>query len=243
MLILGVIPARYNSTRFPGKPLAKILNKPMIQWVYENAKKVIPRVVIATDDRKIMNAVWSFGAEVMLTSKNCSCGTDRIAEVAKKVYSDIVVNIQGDEPLISSQIIKSTIDCLIKDKNAHIATACSKVENKDEIINPDTAKIVLDKNNYAIYFSRSPIPFFFTKKIKPFIYKHIGIYIFRRNVLFKFTKMKKSFLEKVEGLEQLRAIENGFKIKCYISKYSTIGVDRPDDILKVERLLKTRVLK
>jgi len=241
--ILCVIPVRYGSTRFPGKPLAKILDKPMVQWVWENAKKVkiIDRVIIATDDDRIFQTAKNFGAEVIMTDKNCKSGTDRVSEVAKKIKCSIVVNLQGDEPLISSKTIEITIKELLKDKKAVVSTPVCRVYDKKELNDPNFVKVVFDKNKYAMYFSRVIIPFIAhhssLRKNFPF-YKHIGLYVYRKNFLEKFSKMGESQLEKIEKLEQLRILENGYKIKVVVVNDRTIPVDNPEDIKKVERELE-----
>lgn len=242
MKVLGVIPARYGSVRFPGKPLIKILDKPMIQWVYETAIKALGRVVVATDDSRIYRAVQGFGGRVIMTSRCHKSGTDRMAEVAGKISAAIYVNIQGDEPLISKDIISNTYK-LLTTSGADIGTAASILKNEKEYSDPNVVKVVMDKNRYALYFSRSPIPFFregYSNRYSGRICKHLGIYSYKRSVLKKFVKIRPTFLEKAERLEQLRALENGHRIKVFITSKNPIGVDVPADLKQVEKILKKR---
>ncbi|MFH0947964.1 MAG: 3-deoxy-manno-octulosonate cytidylyltransferase [Elusimicrobiota bacterium] len=229
MNIVGIIPARYNSTRFPGKPLVKILRKPMIQWVYEASlkSKLLDEIIVATDDKRIFDVASGFGAKVVMTPE-CSSGTDRLAFVCKKINCDIVVNIQGDEPLIKSEIIDGAIEPLIKSKNIQISTIATDFENEKEKTNQNNVKVILDKNNFAIYFSRLSLPNSL---------KHIGIYVYRKNFLLEFSKMEQTLLETSEKLEQLRIIENGYKIYVAKTKYKTVGVDTEDDLQKVRKVL------
>ncbi|MEW6040275.1 MAG: 3-deoxy-manno-octulosonate cytidylyltransferase [Elusimicrobiota bacterium] len=244
MKIICVIPARYGSTRFPGKPLANICGRPMLWWVWEKAKKagVFERVIIATDDKRIFSAAKGLGAEVMLTSAGCKSGTDRVAEVSQKIKPDIVVNLQGDEPLIAPSTILKTTQAIIQAQDAVVSTPVCYISQKrhKEVSNLDTAKVVFDKNHYALYFSRLSIPATGDNGEKRSLgfYKHIGLYAYRADFLKDFVKMKQSSLEKREKLEQLRILENGYKIKIVEVKQDTIPVDRPSDIRKVERALK-----
>ncbi|MFH1540491.1 MAG: 3-deoxy-manno-octulosonate cytidylyltransferase [Elusimicrobiota bacterium] len=232
MKIIGIIPVRYSSTRFPGKPLSKILNKPMIQWVYEAAlkSKLLNEVIFATDDKRIFDCAVGFGAKIVMTPE-CNSGTDRLAFLAKKINCDITVNIQGDEPLIKHEIIDGAIEPLIKNKNIQVATIATDFENEKEKINPNNVKVILDKNNFAIYFSRLPLSNSF---------KHIGLYAYRKNFLLKFAQMEQSNLEISEKLEQLRILENGYKIYVAKTKYQTIGVDTKSDLEKVKKNLSHR---
>lgn len=253
--VLAVIPARYNSVRLPGKPLALIDGKPMIQWVYENAKKcnLIDKVVVATDDKRIYDIVKGFGGEVMMTSKNHRSGSDRVAEVAKKIPSLFVLNIQGDEPMITPEILKKLILELTKEKKAVVVTPICKILYFSELFNTNFVKVVTDKNKYALYFSRSIIPFIRDEfKIEDFkfifkqnnnilneytFYRHIGIYGFKRNFLFKFLALPQTKLEKLEKLEQLRIIENGYKIKTVLVDKNPISVDTEEDLKLVRKIL------
>ncbi len=246
--IIGVIPARYRSTRFPGKPLADILGKPMIQWVYENAKssRLINYVIIATDDERILNSAKSFGADAIMTPPDIPTGTDRVAYSIKEFDADIVVNIQGDEPLMSADMIDSAIEPFLKEEKFEISTLAVKINNAETLFNPNVVKVVFDKNNYALYFSRSPIPFCRDARNKDEwlmlgdYYKHIGIYVYTRDSLFKFVALKRSKLEEIEKLEQLRALENGMKIKVVITDKDTIGIDTQSDLEKVIQILKNK---
>lgn len=242
MKVVGIIPARYNSSRFKGKALVDICGKPMIQHVYEQAKKsrLLNNLIVATDDRRIYNAVINFGGKAVLT-KIHSSGTDRIAEAAGKIKADIIVNIQGDEPLISSRMIDSAVSRFKKDKKAVMGTMKKEIASIEEALNPNIVKVITDKDNNAIYFSRLPIPFLRDENkrkvsVKTY-YKHIGLYLYTRAFLLKFSRMKQTLLEKKEKLEQLRALENGYKIKVYETDYDTIGVDTPDDLKQVKKMI------
>ena len=249
MKISAVIPARYGSTRFEGKPLADILGKPMIQHVYEGVcqSKLIDEVIIATDDQRILERVKSFGGKVVMTSPTHFSGTDRVAEVARKLKSEIIVNVQGDEPLIKGIIIDKAIRPLLTDNTLPMSTLMTRIEEVRDWLNPHIVKVVADQMNFALYFSRSPIPFprelqigrleshpFGTNRPLPRkVFKHIGIYVFRRKFLLNFSKMKPTPLEKLEKLEQLRALENGYRIKITPVNYEPICVDTPEDLQKV----------
>jgi len=249
MKISAVIPARYGSTRFEGKPLADILGKPMIQHVYEGVcqSKLIGEVIVATDDQRILDAVKSFGGKAMMTSATHSTGTDRVAEVAKKLKSEIIVNVQGDEPLIKGSIIDKAIRPLLTDDTLHMSTLMTRIEEVRDWLNPHIVKVVVDQKNFALYFSRSPIPFprdlqigrleshpFGTDRPLPKrVFKHIGVYVFRRKFLLTFSKMKPTPLEKLEKLEQLRALENGYRIIVTPVNYEPICVDTPEDLEKI----------
>jgi len=238
-MIVGIIPARFASTRLMGKPLAEIGNKPLIQHTYESASqsKLIKKIIIAVDDKKVAQVCKDFGAEVVTTPKNISTGSDRIAHVAKKLDdADIVVNIQGDEPFISGQMIDEAIEPLLFDNKVNISTLAKRIESAAELQSPDVVKIVFDYNNYALYFSRSPIPFVrdtISAELaleKTEIYKHIGLYVYRKESLLKFTKLKPTDLERAEKLEQLRMLENGMKIKIVVTEFDTMSVDTPEDL-------------
>jgi len=247
--ISAVIPARYGSTRFEGKPLADILGKPMIQYVYEGVRqsKLIDEVIVATDDQRILEAVKSFGGKAVITSPAHFTGTDRVAEVARKLKSEIIVNVQGDEPLIRGTIIDNAIRPLITDETVPMSTLITRIEEVKDWLNPHIVKVVVDQKNFALYFSRSPIPFprdlnigrleshpFGTDRPLPKkVFKHIGVYVFRRQFLLRFSKMKPTPLEKLEKLEQLRALENGYSIKVTPVDYEPICVDTPEDLQKV----------
>lgn len=237
MKAIGVIPARYGSSRFPGKPLQLILGKPMIQWVYEAAIKseCIDEVIVATDDERILKCVEAFHGNVVMTGE-CSCGTERVYEAVKDIPCDIVVNIQGDEPLIISQIIDKLIQEFFDEKIV-MATLKRKIIDEDEVGNCNVVKVITDLNSDAIYFSRSIVPFHRNKEVNHKVYAHIGIYAYTKEFLEQYVSMKTTYLESVEQLEQLRVIENGYKIRVIETEYKGIGVDVPEDIAKIERCL------
>jgi 3-deoxy-manno-octulosonate cytidylyltransferase (CMP-KDO synthetase) len=244
MQVLGVIPVRYESTRFPGKPLAEILGKPMLQWVYEGVRKSasIHELVIATDDKRIRKAAEGFGAKVMMTEGAFTSGTDRVASVAQSLRADVIVNIQGDEPLIQESMIDVLIAGLLNDPRADMATLLTRA-TEDEISKPGCVTAVRDLDDYALYFSRSTIPFLNEDCKDPQIFlKHIGIYAYRKPALLKFTSLPPSPLEAIEGLEQLRALQNGMKVKVVVTHAESIPVDYPEDIQLVERMLKGRMI-
>ena len=239
MTVTGIIPARFSATRLPGKPLVLIHGKPMIQRVYEQSKKskLLSRVIVATDDQRIFDFVSSFGGEVMMTSEKHISGTDRLAEAVKMINCDIVVNVQGDEPFIDPNNIDIAVEPLLKDKMLNVSTLAFKITNPLDLENENKVKVVLDKNNFALYFSRNYIPFdmehnpakVWTLKDRKF-YKHIGLYVYRKSFLIRFSKMKKSYLEEVEKLEQLRILENGERIKVIITKKDSVSIDTAEDI-------------
>lgn len=242
-----IIPARYNSTRLPGKPLILINGKTMIQRVYEQCKKVrVPcEIVVATDDQRIYNHIIKFGGKAMLTSKNHRSGTDRCFEVIenmrkKNFQFKIAINIQGDEPFINPRQIEMLLECF-KNEETHIATLVKKITNHTELLNPNCVKVIVNKNSDAIYFSRSPIPFVrdFKKEDWPRKYKflrHIGIYGYKADILEKIVSLKVSPLEKTESLEQLRWIENGYTIKTRRTNFETIDINTPQDLIKIKKL-------
>ncbi|MGB9589990.1 MAG: 3-deoxy-manno-octulosonate cytidylyltransferase [candidate division WOR-3 bacterium] len=237
MRTLAVIPARFASRRFPGKPLVKILDKPMIQWVWEAVMKAtsIDSAAIATDDERIARAAVGFGARVVMTSPDHVSGSDRVAEVAKRARVGFVVNIQGDEPLIEPSVIDAVVEALNRDSNADIATPVSQIE-EEEARNPDVVKVVVDKNGNSLYFSRALIPY--PARHQTTFLRHIGIYAFRKYALLNFVSHEPSTLERIEGLEQLRALEMGMKIKAVQVKFTSHAVDRPEDIPVVEKLMR-----
>ncbi|MDD2689418.1 MAG: 3-deoxy-manno-octulosonate cytidylyltransferase [Candidatus Omnitrophica bacterium] len=242
MDVIGVIPARYSSTRFEGKVLADIFGKPMIRRVWEQAKQalVLDDLIIACDNELVAIVAREFGAKVVMTSKNHACGTDRISEVVNPLDVRIVVNIQADEPLIHPMMIDSVARALLDDASISMATVMKKIEEPAEASDPNVVKIVVDKNNFALYFSRSGIPFHAqNSKVKsPAYYKHIGLYAYTKDFLFTYRNLPVSRLEEIETLEQLRVLEEGFKIKVIETKYDTIGVDTPQDLDKVRPYFK-----
>lgn len=238
---IAVIPARYGSTRLPGKPLALINGKFLIQRVWEQAcrARVLDELAIATDDERIKKVMEKLGATVYMTSRSCNSGTDRVTEVAKRFEkkAGIILNIQGDEPLIDPETIDVVAIALKKDRRINVASACFPLKNESDIENTNINKVVLDKKGFALYFSKYPIPFKRDGGKKACL-KHLGIYGFRRAFLLKFSSWQQTPLEQSEKLEQLRILENGFKIKMIISNRDSIGVDEQKDVERVERLLK-----
>lgn len=246
-MILGVIPARFGSTRLMGKPLADICGKTMIQRTYESAKrsKLLNDLIIAVDDEKVFDVANAFGAHVKLTPKSIQTGSDRIAYVAKSVRdAEIVVNIQGDEPFIDPLMIDQAIEPLLFDKTILVSTLAKKIDNIEELKSETIPKVVFDYNNFALYFSRYPIPYIrddnkLISKIANYsIYKHIGLYVYRKDALMKFTSLPPTDLENAEKLEQLRMIEHGMKIKVVVTDFDSISVDTPDDLEKARNYYK-----
>jgi 3-deoxy-manno-octulosonate cytidylyltransferase (CMP-KDO synthetase) len=241
MNILGIIPARYASSRFPGKSLVDIGGKSMIRRVYEQAKKCagLSEVIVATDDERIFNHVTDFGGMAAMTSAEHQSGTDRCAEVALKYHQyDVIINIQGDEPFIDPEQISKLISCF-KSPDAQIATLIKKIKNEQELFNPNSPKVLVNKCSEAIYFSRSPLPHIRGHEqhswLQHFTYfKHIGIYAYRAEALQEITKLPVSSLEKAESLEQLRWIENGYRIKVGETELETFAVDTPEDLLNLK---------
>ena len=245
MKFIGIIPARYASTRFPGKPLAVLGGKTVIQRVYEQVTSVLEEAYVATDDERIFNAVTAFGGKAIMTSPNHKSGTDRIEEAAEKLQTDadVIINVQGDEPFIQKSQLETVIH-LFDDPQTQIATLGKRFESIDAVENPNSPKIVTDVNNYALYFSRSVIPYIRGKERQewlasfPFL-KHIGLYAYRRNVLNEITKLPQSPLELAESLEQLRWLQNGYRIKVGLTNVETVGSDTPEDLARAEEFLKT----
>lgn len=246
MKITAVIPARYASIRFPGKALAEIGGKPMIQHVYERTARanLVSRVIVATDDPRIADAVHKIGGEAIMTSTGHETGTDRLAEVAASLDSDIIVNVQGDEPLICPDMIDQAVQPFLDDGTIQMGTLKTRIKSLHDFLSPNVVKVVTDNQGNALYFSRSPLPFFRDKwkdlKDESFCcgkllcYKHVGLYVYRRDFLLRFASMPPTFLEISEKLEQLRAIENGVKIRVAETEFESIGVDTPDDLVKAQ---------
>jgi len=240
MKTIGVIPARWASTRFEGKVLADINGKPMIQHVWERAKEseCLDDLIIAYDDERIAKVAEQFKAKAVLTSVDHTSGTDRIIEVIEPLDGDIIVNIQGDEPLICSTIIDSLVKILIDDPSCSMGTVIKVIEKKGELKDPNVVKVAIDGEMNALYFSRSPIPYNRAKNGETIYYKHLGIYAYQKEFLLSYKNMPKSNLEIAEQLEQLRALEYGYKIKTVITDIDTVGVDTPEDLKQAELLLK-----
>ena len=246
MDVIGVIPARYSSTRFHGKVLADIMGKPMIQHVWERVKqaRMLDDVIVACDHEEVAEIAQGFGAKTVMTSKSHVCGTDRIAEVINPLDVRVVVNIQADEPLIHPTMIDSVARALLEDDSVSMATIMKRIDDPGLINDPNVVKVVTDKNNFALYFSRSVIPYAAANAdIKgPQYFKHIGLYGYTKDFLFIYKNLPVSSLERSEKLEQLRVLEEGFKIKVIETRFDTIGIDTPDDLIKVEEYLKKEAL-
>jgi len=244
---LGVIPARYGAQRFPGKPLAMIAGKSLVHRVYEQTAKAqrLDKVIVATEDTRILEAVEAFGGDAMLTSPDCATGTDRVAEVARSYDCEWVLNVQGDEPLMRPEMIDQLIEGMQADPKCVMGTLARKLDAAASLDNPNVVKVVLAQSGNALYFSRSRIPYVRDAKIGDALewlrlgrfFKHLGIYAYRREFLLKFVQLPQSELEKTEKLEQLRALENGFAITVWITPHDSIGVDRPEDVELVEQIL------
>ena len=246
MNFTAIIPARYASTRFPGKPLALLGNKPVIQHVYEQASSVLSEVWVATDDDRIREAVEKFGGRVVMTRADHKSGTDRIEEAAEKTgtQADVVINIQGDEPFVQPSQIKTLMQ-LFDNADTQIGTLGKHFENIEAVNNPNSPKIVTDKQGFALYFSRSVIPYIRGAQDNewlshfPFL-KHLGLYAYRREVLHEITQLPQSSLEIAESLEQLRWLENGYRIRVGLTDVETVGIDTPEDLQRAEEFLKSR---
>jgi 3-deoxy-manno-octulosonate cytidylyltransferase (CMP-KDO synthetase) len=243
MKFIGIIPARYQSTRFPGKPLALINSKPMIQWVFERSSMALDEVWVATDNREIFAAVESFGGKAVMTSSEHSSGTDRCAEAARMLSDnidfDVIVNIQGDEPFIQPEQINKLTQCF--DSEVEIATLVRRITEFSELIDHNKPKVIVDANSNALYFSRATIPFArdFSKEVwlnKANYWAHIGIYAYRSDILQQITQLQPGKLEIIESLEQLRWLENGYKIKVSETDYQSFGIDTPEDLQNAMKL-------
>jgi 3-deoxy-manno-octulosonate cytidylyltransferase (CMP-KDO synthetase) len=235
-----VVPARYQSTRFPGKPLAVVAGRTLVEWVHRRASDIrgVSRVLIATDHDRIASAVRAFGGDVVMTSPDHATGTDRVAAVARALDEHCIVNLQGDEPVFPPRLVEEMIDALRGDTD--IVTPCHRITRARDIVNPNVVKVVMDDSRRAMYFSRSPIPFAKDgDETAATYYRHIGIYVFKRESLLRFADMEQSSLERAENLEQLRALQNGMTIRLVETEYSTIGVDSPEDLKDVEKALAT----
>lgn len=240
-LVVGVIPARYGSVRLAGKPLAVIAGKPMIQHVWEGAKKAkrLSRLLVATDDERVVQAVKGFGGEAVMTDPALPSGTDRVWAASKGTDAQFILNIQGDEPLLDPAMVDDLVAAIIGDPAAQMATLRFPMRGTDGYIQRSVVKVVSDEKGWALYFSRSPIPACKGEHQIPSVwYKHLGFYAYRRQVLERFVGWPPSFLETTEGLEQLRALEHGVRIKVVDSPKDTVAVDTPDDAQRVERIMK-----
>jgi 3-deoxy-manno-octulosonate cytidylyltransferase (CMP-KDO synthetase) len=243
--VVVIIPARYESTRLPGKPLADLHGQPMIQRVYERARLAhdVDRVVVATDDRRIRAAVDAFGGDVVMTSRAHRTGTDRIAEVAASLVADVIVNVQGDLPLLDPAMVEAAVAPLREDTGLPMATIQTAIDSREELDNPNVVKVVTDRDGYALYFSRSPLPCHRDGVARGSVlgHKHIGLYAYRRDFLLRFIRMAPTFAERSECLEQLRALEHGHEIRCAVVEgWSSVAVDVPGDVALVEAALRAR---
>ncbi|MGL4977715.1 MAG: 3-deoxy-manno-octulosonate cytidylyltransferase [Cetobacterium sp.] len=244
MKFLGVIPARYESTRLPRKPLKDICGHTMIEWVYKRAiKSNLDRVVIATDSQEVFDVVKAFGGDVVMTDANHLNGTSRIAEVCEKITDyDVVINIQGDEPLIEPDMINSLIEVFKEENDLNMATLKHKLNKKEDIENPNFVKVITDKKDYAIYFSRSVIPYPRNENLDIY-FKHVGIYGYKREFVLEYSKLESTPLENSESLEQLRVLENGYKIKVLETPYEIIGVDTAEELERVRKYILEKGIK
>jgi 3-deoxy-manno-octulosonate cytidylyltransferase (CMP-KDO synthetase) len=255
MSVVAIIPARYGSTRLPGKPLADIGGKPMIQHVYESVSRApgLARVVVATDDRRIERAVKSFGGEAMMTSRRHASGTDRLAEVARKIRAQWLVNVQGDLPFIGAETIARAVAPMRRNAAVPMGTVCTAIYDVAEWRNPHIVKVLVDRAGFALYFSRAPIPYPRQSALDPsgeknvsgsarrlWGYRHLGLYVYRRDFLLKFARLQPTALERIESLEQLRALENGYRIYVAEVDERSVEVDTPADLKKAARYWKTR---
>jgi 3-deoxy-manno-octulosonate cytidylyltransferase (CMP-KDO synthetase) len=240
--VVVVIPARYGSTRLPGKPLVSLAGKPMIQRVYERAKMAqrAERVIVATDDERIVKAVEGFGGEARMTRTEHRTGTERTAEVAAREEGDVFVNVQGDEPLLDPGAIDVAVDALLEEPQALISTVATPIKTPGDIMDPNVVKTVLDFDGNALYFSRAPIPWVrdTAGKIQVRHLKHLGLYVFKRDALLEYATLPQGELEKIEHLEQLRWMENGWKIRVAEVEHDAVSVDVPEDVGRVEKLLQ-----
>jgi 3-deoxy-manno-octulosonate cytidylyltransferase (CMP-KDO synthetase) len=240
--VVIVIPARYGSVRLPGKPLVQLSGKPMVQWVYERAKlaKTASRVIVATDDERILQAVEAFGGEARMTRSDHRTGTERIAEVAAHTEGEVFVNVQGDEPLLDPASVDTAVAALLEDPPASIATVAVPIRTPADIMDPNIVKTVLDFDGNALYFSRAPIPWVRDtgSHVQVRHLKHLGLYVFQRDALLEYPTFPQGELERVEQLEQLRWMENGWKIRVAEVEHDAVSVDVPADVARVEELLK-----
>jgi 3-deoxy-manno-octulosonate cytidylyltransferase (CMP-KDO synthetase) len=242
--VVIVIPARYGATRLPGKPLVPLAGQPMIQRVYERAKLATraARVIVATDDDRILKAVESFGGDARMTRRDHRTGTERVAEVAAHEKGDVFVNVQGDEPLLDPAAVDSAIDALLEEPAASIATVATPIKSPADIMDPNVVKTVLDFDNNGLYFSRAPIPWVrdSASKMQVRHLKHLGLYVFQRDALLEYPTLPQGELERIEQLEQLRWLENGWKIRVAEVEHDAVSVDVPEDVARVEKLLQQK---
>jgi len=240
--VVAVIPARYASTRLPGKPLVPLAGQPMIQWVYQRVRLAqrVERIIVATDDRRVLEAVEAFGGEARMTRPDHRTGTERVAEVAAHVEADVFVNVQGDEPLLDPAAVDTAVAALIEEPKAEVATVATAVKIPGDIMDPNVVKTVLDFDENALYFSRAPIPWVRDSAAHVLVrhLKHLGLYCFERRALLEYPTLPQGQLERTEQLEQLRWLENGWKIRVAEVEHDAISVDVPADVERVEKLLR-----
>jgi 3-deoxy-manno-octulosonate cytidylyltransferase (CMP-KDO synthetase) len=240
--VVIVIPARFGAMRLPGKPLVSLAGKPMIQRVYERAKlaTLASRVIVATDDERIMKAVASFGGTARMTRPDHRTGTERVAEVAAHEKGDVFVNVQGDEPLLDPVAVDTAVNALLEEPAASIATVATPIKTPADIMDPNVVKTVLDFDNNGLYFTRAPIPWVrdTASKIQVRHLKHLGLYVFQRDALLEYPTLPQGELERIEQLEQLRWMENGYKIRVAETQHDSVSVDVPEDVARVEQLLR-----
>ncbi len=242
MNVVCIIPSRYESSRFPGKPLADLCGKPMIQHVYERALKspLVSHAAVATDDKRIFRAVEAFGGNALMTASTHRSGTDRIAEAVSELGlsdSDVVVNIQGDQPLFEPAQIEEVARPLIDDAAVYFSTLIYRIRREEEITHPNAVKVVFDRNHFALYFSRATVPHVRDRGMRAAYYKHHGIYAYRKSFLVTFTGLKEGELERLEALEQLRALEHGYRIKVVETQYDSVEVDTPEELARVRKII------
>ena len=239
--IVVVIPARYGSTRLPGKPLVQLAGQSMIQWVYARAKlaQTVNRVIVATDDERIVQAVKAFGGEARMTRPDHRTGTERVAEVAAHEAGDVFVNVQGDEPLLDPVAVDTAVAALLEDSATSVSTVATPIKAPADIMDPNVCKVVLDFDENALYFSRAPVPWVrdTASKLRVRHLKHLGLYVFRRDALLEYPTLPQGELERIEQLEQLRWLENGWKIRVAEVEHDAVSVDVPADIARAEKLL------
>ncbi len=248
MKVIAVIPARWHSTRFKGKVLADINGKPMVQHVWERVKKAheVDEVIVAVDKEKVFKAVESFGGKAVYTSPEQPSGTDRLAEAVNQIDADVVINVQADEPLVHPLMIDELARVFEYERDVYMGTLIKRIHRKEEISDPNVVKVVVDRKGFALYFSRSPIPYIRDSAggisrlddVSGSYFKHIGLYSYTKDFLFTYTNLPKSTLEEDEALEQLRVLEHGYKIKTIETRYDTIGVDTPEDLKRVSDIMK-----
>lgn len=240
--VVAIIPARYKSTRFEGKPIAMLCKKPLIYWVYNQAVKArnVNEVFIATDDDRIKKAVEDFGGKVVMTSDKHHTGTDRVAEAVENVDADIIVNVQGDEPLVHPQMIEQASEPLFHNNGLELTTLMTKIDNPGDFVDATVVKTVIDKSNNVLYFSRAPIPYPKTRQNYT-VYKQIGLYAFRKGFIQAFAQMDQSPLELVEGVELLRAIENGYKVRGVETQHKAYSVDTISDLIEVGKIIQLKL--